>query len=280
MLGFRFFLHSNITSFANAIVMKYGCSTEQAFLFPSYAVANRCLEFFLNQIPSLVVGRDIRIVDFYLNQAANLGAKTKENRNTRQYVSAVIFPRSHSQIAKTFWQHSGDGISSRRAEFCHKAFDEGRLFAIHRINSKARSPPVKSALVAKGPRRYQRGVSALETPLEKANLAVSREDHVKLLDSGSKEHVQFIEERFGRNLDTSLASSAKIAIKRRIAGALRANVELEKALEIVEPTTTARQVPGLSEEDVYLFPTGMSSIFNTHRILRACRGELKSICFG
>lgn len=95
-----------------------------------------------------------------------------------------------------------------------------------------------------------------------------------------REQVQFVEERFGRNLDMSFAMNAKLAIRRRIAGALTADVELEEALELTESTSPGRQVHGFSEHDVYLYPTGMSSIFNVHRVCMSCLGDLKSICFG
>ncbi|KAL9025733.1 MAG: hypothetical protein Q9196_005495, partial [Gyalolechia fulgens] len=58
---------------------------------------------------------------------------------------------------------------------------------------------------------------------------------------------QFVEERYGRNLEFSLAGNAKLAIRRRIAGGLTANVG---TTETVHSTMNIRQVPGVSEEDV------------------------------
>jgi cystathionine gamma-synthase len=91
------------------------------------------------------------------------------------------------------------------------------------------------------------------------------------------EYGQFIEERFGRNLSTSLADQAKLAVRRRIAGVLTADVELSEALE---KQTGEGRIAGISESDVFIFPTGMSSIFNAHQMLLAARGPMKSICFG
>jgi cystathionine gamma-synthase len=181
-----------------------------------------------------------------------------EAAHIKPIISAAIFPRSHTKVAKTFWQHSGDGISSRRADYCHKAFNDGRLT----VQQAVMSP-------SKGPRRYQTKESVDLSP---------QCAHTKGLDG--KDYIQFVEERFGRNLDVSLAYSAKLAIRRRIAGALVANVDLREALEISSPPTRTEQVEGFSERDVYLYPCGMSSIFNTHRALMACRGEMKSITFG
>ena len=121
----------------------------------------------------------------------------------------------------------------------------------------------------KGPRRYQK----------KDSVDVSRQCEPQKVVEG-KEYVQFVEERFGRNLDVSLACNAKLAIRRRIAGALTANVDLEEALEMWEPPTRKEHVEDFSEDDIYLYPCGMSAIFNTHRAMMACRGEMKSITFG
>ena len=92
--------------------------------------------------------------------------------------------------------------------------------------------------------------------------------------------MQFLEERFGRNLETSLAASAKLAIRRRIAGSLTANVDLNEALDATDKTETVRNVQGFSEDDVYLYPTGMSSIFNVHQTMLKTRGWFKSISYG
>lgn len=183
-------------------------------------------------------------------------------------ISALLFPSEHFTIAKTFWQHSGDGTSSRRAAYCHQLFKEGLLV------DKAEAE--NATMFCKGPRRYR----------SRPARANSGSPIQPILDTPTKgaEEVpdpgQFVEERFGRNLDLSLAVKAKLAIRRRIAGSLTANVDLKDALEMEKDTTTLRQAPGFSEDDVYLFPTGMSSIFNTHQAMLASRGELKSICYG
>jgi cystathionine gamma-synthase len=92
--------------------------------------------------------------------------------------------------------------------------------------------------------------------------------------------VQFVEERFGRNLNLTMTKNAKLAIRRRIAGSLTADVGLTEALALDVETATTRNVPGFSEDDVYLYPTGMSSIFNSHRNIMQAKGPLKSVVFG
>lgn len=176
-------------------------------------------------------------------------------------ISAVLFPGSHFKVAKTFWQHAGDGISSRRAEYCQALFDEGLL-----VDSKETQEVPK---VCKGPRRYRQKTSIdLNGSEERLN---GNENH---------DSAQFVEQRFGRNLDISQTKNAKLAVRRRIAGSLTADVALEKALSVEEDGDRKRDVPDFSEDDVYLYPSGMSSIFNAHRNMMATKGPMKSVVYG
>lgn len=258
----------------------HGSPAEKAILLPSSAVAMRCIEFFTTQVPTLVKGKDLRIVSFYPCLSLRIGTRSTSKENIAPFVSAVIFPRIHSKVAKTFWQHSGEGVSSRRADFCRKAYDDGLLSANNQVEECMKATSDNPTTLCKGPRRYQKRNPSRSTRAE----SQSRENALPRVQGDinleEKEHVQFVEERFGRNLDMSLAANAKVAIRRRIAGALTADVDLDEALELTEETLLTRRVQDFSEHDVYLYPTGMSSIFNTHRILMECRGELKSVCFG
>ncbi|KAL9024744.1 MAG: hypothetical protein Q9180_007822 [Flavoplaca navasiana] len=192
-------------------------------------------------------------------------------------VSAVIYPKRHSALAKSFWQHTGDGISSRRAELCHRAFNDG--FLAPRVDDSDDNDQVHCAYhkSIKGPLRYQKA-RLTDGPEEPAR---TRADSLQEEKQQSKDDsILFVEERYGRNLDLSRAGQAKTAIRRRIAGALTADVDLNHMADIVCTDDSMRKVPGFSEEDVYLYPSGMSSIFNTHRIMMTARGNMKSICFG
>lgn len=257
----------------------HGSPAEQAFIFPSVAVAIRCVKFFEAQVPSLVTGQDLRILNLYPHFSLRIGTRRTSEDSNKPFVSAVIFPRDHSKIAKIFWQHSGDGISSRRAEFCHKTFNSGLLSTYVNGDECISRASDDLLMLTKGPRRYQKGNSLQSRQMLQSQEIITSIAHNQITSEG-KEHIQFLEERFGRNLDTSLAANAKLAIRRRIAGVLIANVELDEALELTQATMHPRQVQGFSEHDIFLFPTGMSAIFNTHRMLMACRGELQSICFG
>ena len=182
-------------------------------------------------------------------------------------VSMALFPQAQLQLAKTFWQHTGEGISSRRADYCHRLFQEQWS---KEVESKGSPTPPRSF---RGPKRYRREPSSNVTRSASSSLPV--ED-----GSGGQDCSAYIEERYGRNLDLALAAEAKLAIRRRIAGLLTANVELPEAIETSDNSQTTRLQGPFTEDDVYLFPTGMSSIFNIHRLLLSARGSLKSVCYG
>lgn len=275
----RFLVHKSVTAFADALVKKHGSPNENAIVLPSSAVAARCAKFLISQVPTLVIGRDVRIVELCPIMSSLDGEVADSVTRLRAVASAVIFPQNHKTVAKAFWQHTGEGISSRRAEFCHKVFDEGLLSAV--VYESLEAPALSPQVLGKGPRRYQKSRSSKNSRPVAAQAQVN--DHSTPSGTASaegKEYVQFVEERYGRNLDLSLAANAKLAVRRRIAGALTADVDLHQALEISEAPAPIRSVQGFSVDDVYLYPTGMSAIFNTHRSMMATRGELKSVCFG
>ena len=219
------------------------------------------MAFFQSQNSLIHVEASVRILDLYPDQdLPNQGA---EKVGSKPIVSAVIFPRDHLNIARTFWQHSGDGVSSRRAEYCYKAYQNGHL--------APKSDLIGEEIVlslSKGPRRYQKRPTVDATPS-------ARDEQID-----GKDHAQFVEERFGRNLDMSMATYAKQAIRKRIAGAIVSDVASTDALQVENLPQRSDRANAFSKDDVYLYPSGMSSIFNTHRTLLASHGTLKSISFG
>lgn len=237
-------------------------------LFPTHSIAARCVEFIHRQCPTSE-SYNIRILDLEPDPRNETIISVK--RASPRF-SAVIFPNLIFKIVKAFWQHTGDGISSRRAEVCHRAFDEGLL-----IDTRAAD---ETRRMCKGPKRYQRHASVdISTPPPILNGHTIPNGDANAVSDGL-DQTQFIEERFGRNLELSLASSAKLAVRRRIAGAVTAEVNLSDDFESKQEDRANYRTRGLSEDDVYLYPTGMSSIFNSHRTMLAARGQLKSICYG
>lgn len=254
----RFFIHKLIQRFATAIVEKHGQEGEGAMLFPTHATASRCQEFFLRQAQDLD-STQVRILDFV---SATEKARSEDLTPISPRVSAVLFPQVRFSIAKQFWQHSGDGVSSRRAEYCYQMFEKDVLVEASTVNRPPR--------VCKGPKRYRKTTS----------IDLGGTDDLTEGAGEVQDPTQFVEERFGRNLDLSMTKNAKLAIRRRIAGSLTADVALSEALALEKDISRARQAADFSEDDVYLYPTGMSSIFNAHRNLLRAKGPRKAIVYG
>ncbi|KAL8998453.1 MAG: hypothetical protein Q9169_002490 [Polycauliona sp. 2 TL-2023] len=274
----RFFIDKHVTSFVATLIERYGTLDEWAILLPSHAVASRCAIFMDKHLAVLESATKSKIIDLLPRTDPEDGVD-RGARRVSAMVSAVIYPKRHSALAKSFWQHTGEGISSRRAELCHRAFNDGFLAP----RSDGNNPDDNSQSLSvshksiKGPIRYQKSrvVDGTEERVRTRADSLQGEKQRNTDDS-----ILFVEERYGRNLDLSRASQAKIAIRRRIAGALTTDVDLNHTIDTIRTEDGVRQVSGFSEEDVYLYPSGMSSIFNTHRIMMASRGEMKSICFG
>ena len=279
LISARFFIHLGLQAFAEALLDKFGEEGEKAILFPSSEIARQCQDFVTDQAPiegktdlSLAseVTRGIRILNLTLRKAGNQNSRSARSTTV---LSVVIVPQELYLLATKFWQHSGDGVSSRCGEFFHKAFAEGYLVP----HEEADDDKPSTKVVLKGPRRYQKG-KHIDSEKHKAYATDSfpgRDSH-----DYNAEFLQFVEERFGRNLDTSSAACAKLAIRRRIAGTLTADVESGDSLRISDEASSTRREQLYSVEDVYLWPTGMSAIYNTHRMLLGTRGPMKSVMFG
>ncbi|KAF7293611.1 hypothetical protein MIND_01140300 [Mycena indigotica] len=106
------------------------------------------------------------------------------------------------------------------------------------------------------------------------------------LDNLSLDHSVYLEERYGRNLPFSLAASAKRALRRRIAGVLLRDNYSDGSDEpgagddnaILGPSS--RGVSNFSENDVFLYPTGMAAIWSSHQLILGALPAQKSVCLG
>ncbi|KAH7177950.1 pyridoxal phosphate-dependent transferase [Fusarium sp. MPI-SDFR-AT-0072] len=265
----RFFVHKGIQAFAKDVVDRYGSPGQQAMLFPTQRVANRCQDFILQRI-SPELASQVRIIDFTLDKSKELSPVLKKLTST---ISAVVYPSEVFPIAKQYWQHTGEGTSSRRAEFCHGLFKDDLLIPA----ARSRTPPEASqGRPFRGPRRYTRpgSIDGVSSPAPSTTKQPSPETPVESLESS-----RFLEERFGRNLDLSMVERAKSAIRRRIAGAMAHDVDLNNG-PLPAMTSNTRGMPNLEESDVYLYPAGMNAIFNAHRALLHAREPAQSINFG
>ncbi|KAF3479982.1 cystathionine gamma-synthase [Arthroderma uncinatum] len=263
----RFFVHKSIQSLANEVIARFGRQGDSAMLFPSSKTASCCKEFLLSKVPEEDKAeiRVVRLIMLPHITPAELNGISSE-------LCAVLYPEKYGSISKQVWQHSGSGISSRRSEFCLKALKDGYL--VEESQGHAKESKTDN-VIHKGPKRYQKFESCGSSNEPAKKTESTGGESTRASDGG--EFGQFIEERFGRNLNMSLANNAKLAVKRRIAGSLTTDVGLNEPLEDSPKST---RMSGLNEEHIFLFPTGMNSIFTVHQLLLSARGPMKSICFG
>ena len=101
-------------------------------------------------------------------------------------------------------------------------------------------------------------------------------------DALSDDQSTYLEERYGRNLSQDAVAFAKRALRRRIAGVLLRDEPADwdvvgSANSELQPSTRGL---GVTEGDVYLYPTGMAAIWNAHQTISGVRPAAKSVAFG
>jgi hypothetical protein len=206
---------------------KFGKPSESAMLFPTARIAEHCRAF--------LAARDVtaRVVQFTMPGPA-----------PHETLYAVLFPECGAVVAKQFWQHTGLGVSSRRADHCLA------LLATHATPQAATK------------NRHYAAKPARAAPVPRAD------------DAFERDQALFLEERYGRNLSAQAATEAKRALRLRIAGVL---VQDERGE--IEVGVSVRGA-SVQEHDVYLYPTGMAAIWSAHQLVLGALGERKSVCFG
>lgn len=250
----RFFIHLIIQDLAKAIEAKYGREGERCMIFPSYNTAKRCREFIKQktETPNILV-RVLRL------RTPAPTTDFEKSSVIESEVGIVFFPASEFPLAKQYWQHSGEGISSRMGEYVLKElFDnEGK------DQARARSRN-KQELQAQSIQKKSPSISAS-----------MRSNSLGQNEEAEREFNTFIEQKYGRVLDLKFSKEAKLALRRRICG------KADKSHNQEEEMDKARRGKFLSETDVYLYPTGMASIFNAHQaVLAVEENPKKSVCFG
>ncbi|KAG0307529.1 hypothetical protein BGZ98_000056 [Dissophora globulifera] len=288
----RFFLSLKVKELVTICEKKYGKPAEASFIWPSHRVAERCRHFveryYVPTIstddstptprPPLATGAgSVRIVEFTIHAPAS---ELKPDGLKLVKVFATFFPKDAYSVAKQFWQHTGDIVTSRQAAFCLrwlslKAEEEQKEAASATIAAK------NAIRMPRGNRHYSAvkqatgGSSAALADLNGGVSAIQLQDEedrpVEEADGmDSQDYEVYVEERYGRNLDLSFAPKAKTALRRRI------------ATQVAHHAGSGWTGTGeyVTEDDVYLYPTGMSAIFNAHRIASTLFPTRKSICFG
>ncbi|KAJ6557377.1 pyridoxal phosphate-dependent transferase [Mycena vulgaris] len=268
----RFFIHLSIRKLARLCETKFGGRNESCMLFPTQIIADQCRSFL--HARSLQSGSPVsaRLIHFSICPEDKLNQGPCVNEDTAPLSSApaslhiVLFPEEAFPIAKEFWQHTGTGISSRLAEHCLSLLPADSTFVPNGLQNTPR-------------KALNKHYSAKKTPSPTDTRGPRVEDL-------SLDHSVYLEERYGRNLPITSVAWAKRALRRRISGVLVRDHPGDcpdgpcagDKNYVLGPSS--RGVKGMSEDDVFLFPTGMTAIWNAHNLSLAVRPQKKSVCLG
>lgn len=331
----RFFIALNIRRLAQHFAQRFARPGEDVILFPTNRVSEAARSFMQSQHAKAInaAGPDaqplsIRIARVCLVPSSNssTGSTDPCSQPDTIQLHVVIFPADAFPYAKAFWQHAGDGISSRLADKCLAILaEQNKLSPADSATSASGAPlpktgnPYKQRLFQN--RHYSRPTAQLakeaRTGTNSSNgsststpslamkgsqtLTTSAVAAALSPSSAGQEEVTvdqaaFVEERFGRNLPLSSATLAKSAVRRRIAGTLLVDRKSTEAARLGDHAdedeylaigTSVRQGTKVTEDDVFLFPTGMSAIWHAHQLAMLARTNLSgadsvgiSVCFG
>ncbi|KAJ8609525.1 hypothetical protein MRB53_039083 [Persea americana] len=264
----RFFIGKNIQRLAERCVQRFGVVGESGMLFPTARCADQCRQFIISKTdaarkpPRIVEVRDISasVVD-------DVGA----------LLCVVLFDKSLAGIAKQFWQHTGEGISSRLADYFLRISD-------HSPSTASPDPGSDSHVeFTKKNQNHNRHYSR-KPSVEKVYQTNRPTPAAGDAETLNRDQLIYLEERYGRNLELKHVKQAKVALKRRIAGSLALDADIEEALRASQNgSKVATEHERVHEDDVYLYPCGMNAIFHAHQLAMSCMENgtaRRSACFG
>ncbi|KAJ4490231.1 pyridoxal phosphate-dependent transferase [Lentinula aciculospora] len=267
----RFFIGFGIRKLAQICIQKFGVYGESAMLFPTQKTADACRSFILSRSALEGAAVQARLIQLLIcpedkaNKTILVNSEDCDCNGSASLLDLhiVLFPSEAFSVAMQFWQHSGAGISSRLAEQCLSLLPEGSP-------TSSPTPPPARGISFKSSHKHYGAKEAL------------RISPSKVAEDLNADHSVYLEERYGRNLPIAAAAAAKRALRRRIAGGLLRDDTDHVITRDQSPPLgpSARGVSNVSENDVYLYPSGMNAIWNAHQLALATRPVGKSVCFG
>ncbi|KAF5379060.1 hypothetical protein D9615_005932 [Tricholomella constricta] len=281
----RFFIHLSIQKLARIFEQKYGLKGERCMVFATQRVAEQCRSFLQTRsVNSRLLSLLICPEDKANGRIIERDSRTPPDSSSAASanVHIVLFGPDSFPVAKEFWQHTGMGISSRLAEHCLSMLPDDLTRA-----GTSSSPPITPRFPAKAfNKHYSVKGQAKSTSPPTSPFVGSPTKEASVEETLDPDHSVYLEERYGRNLPLAYAASAKRALRRRVAGVLIRDNNFDCQGEpsagdknlVVGPSS--RGVADVSENDVFLYPTGMAAIWNAHHIALAVRPAAKSVCFG
>ncbi|KAI0690811.1 PLP-dependent transferase [Cerioporus squamosus] len=272
----RFFLHLSIQKLARICEQKFGVQDERCLLCPTRKIAEQCRAFMIDRSTKAGSPVPVRLVQF------TICPEQDDTSTSCAELHIVLFPKDSFPLAKQFWQHTGICISSRLAERCLSLLgeDTGSPGSPKTPVPAPGRPPVKP-----GNRHYSAKSLGKSPPASPSVLQARFGQSIteSSAEPLSKDHFNYVEERYGRNLPLESAAAAKRAMRRRIAGVLVRDTPKDWSTaggHEAELGPSTRGVEGVTEDDVYLYPTGMAAIWSGHQLALGALPPAKSVCFG
>ncbi|KZT07024.1 PLP-dependent transferase [Laetiporus sulphureus 93-53] len=266
----RFFFHLSIQKLAQICEQKFGVNGERCLLCPTRKIAEQCRAFMIDRSSKTGSAVSVRLVQFLI-------CPEDEPETTESCIELyiVLFPGDSFPLAKQFFQHTGLCISSRYAEHCLSLLEK----------EKPGSPkPAFARPHTRTPNRHYSTNSFSKSPPATPVPGHSTRLPAKPTDEAlSADQSVYVEERYGRNLPLASAAAAKRALRRRIAGVLVQDSPSDWSTaggHEAELGPSTRGVESVTEDDVYLYSTGMSAIWSAHQLALGVLPAAKSICFG
>lgn len=263
---------SVLVQLAKVCQQRFGVAEEQALLCPSRRIAEHCAAFFADQSPGSPIAT--RLVDFTVRPAIT------DPPTAAVVLYIVFYPPEAQPLAKTFWQHTGLGISSRWADLCLCLLGEETSTSKHFVLALApHAVRIENGLCNARTASRERTSFSASTHYDKGNASAGSGGQLRIRDDGN-----VIEGKWG-DADALLTSGAeaKREIRRRIADLVSRDSPSPCSLsngtaDAKEPTTRGGR--HVAEDDVFLFPTGMSAIWHAHQTILGVEAPVKSVCFG
>ena len=238
---------------ADVCEQRFGIGGEGCLLFSTSTAADHCRAFIVQQAAKDNLQFHVRIAQFLLHP------EDKGRGSCGAELHIVFFPADKTQYARPFWQHTGLGISSRYAEHYLSLLPKEAVPVSPTIYTRPKHPH----------RYYSVKGRRQSTPASPG-------------DTLGDDQSTYLEERYGRNLAQDAAVFAKRALRRRIAGVLLRDepADWDVVGSTDSPLQPSTRGPGVTEHDVYLYPTGMAAIWNAHQTISGARPPAKSVAFG
>lgn len=223
-----------------------GSPDEKCHLFPSLTYAEACRAYLETYAPSSPGPGKLRVAKHAICVPSPRNGISPQELGACGYIELYIafFPADLAPLAKSFWQHTGTGISSRMAEYCLSILShETEVLADVRarafLHETYPTPKLKNMPESNG-----------------------KDDMGMLKRTTTSLHA----------LPLVKAADAKRVLQRRIADLVVEDASMEMGARIAQRI--------VCDDDVVLFPTGMSAIWHTHLALVEYFPGSKSVAFG